>query len=765
MTLPAERWDQLYRLLPAIHQSRDEDLGFPLRDLLRVISEQITIIQDDLDGLYDNWFIETAADWVVPYLGDLVGYRPVSAAGEAAQAAPEEVRVLIPRREVADVIRAHRRKGTLSLLEDLAADVAGWPAHAVEFYRLLAVFQNLNHLHPDRGVVADLHDTERLYRLGGPFDTIAHCIDTRRINSTRSQGLYNIPEVGVFVWRLRAYPVTDCPAACIEEVSPASFTFSVLGNDAPLFTYPDRAAAGELALPVPIRRHILARRFAEYYGPTRSFHVEVGSRVRDTIRRRPVRIDEFVVADLTDWSYRPVKGTVAIDPELGRLAFPPGHLPHGVWVRYHYGFSSDIGGGEYPRRLEAMPPPPDNQDDEPQSGAHADSAAPRIFYQAVRKQDGPDIVTSIEAALEKWVAVRGDKPVAVIEILDSDVYVEQLTIGLHRGESLEIRAADRTRPVIYLVDKQRNAPDSLTVFTGESDDNNGNGDAGESPEYPSGEKRPPGGCLRLDGLLVAGRPVHVEGPLQRVQIRDCTLVPGWGLAGDCSPRRPAEPSLEIYLCSGQVIVERSILGSIQVYADEVTSDPTPIELSDSVIDATSNEREAVGAPDWPLAHAAVSFTDCTVIGEVATHAIPAAQNTLFVGCVHVARRQIGCVRYSYVPPGSRTPRRYQCQPDLVDTAVRADTPGWTNLTAEQQAAQLAPERNRVRPRFTSERYGTPGYVQLRTDCAAEIERGAADESEMGAFHDLYQPQRLANLSARLDQFTPAHTDVAVLIAN
>jgi len=39
---------------------------------------------------------------------------------------------------------------------------------------------------------------------------------------------------------------------------------------------------------------------------------------------------------------------VAIDPELGRLAFPPGHPPHGVWVSYHYGFSSDIGGGEYP---------------------------------------------------------------------------------------------------------------------------------------------------------------------------------------------------------------------------------------------------------------------------------------------------------------------------------------------------------------------------------------------------------------------------------
>jgi len=71
----------------------------------------------------------------------------------------------------------------------------------------------------------------------------------------------------------------------------------------------------------------------------------------------------------------------------------------------------------------------------------------------------------------------------------------------------------------------------------------------------------------------------------------------------------------------------------------------------------------------------------------------------------------------------------------------------------------------VRPRLGSERYGRPDYVQLRTDCAEEIVRGADDESEMGVFHDLFQPQRLANLTARLEQFSPAHCDVAVLIAN
>ena len=55
----------------------------------------------------------------------------------------------------------------------------------------------------------------------------------------------------------------------------------------------------------------------------------------------------------------------------------------------------------------------------------------------------------------------------------------------------------------------------------------------------------------------------------------------------------------------------------------------------------------------------------------------------------------------------------------------------------------------VRPLFTSERYGTPAYGQLATGCAEEIKRGAEDGSEMGAFHDLYPPQREDSLRARI----------------
>ena len=75
------------------------------------------------------------------------------------------------------------------------------------------------------------------------------------------------------------------------------------------------------------------------------------------------------------------------------------------------------------------------------------------------------------------------------------------------------------------------------------------------------------------------------------------------------------------------------------------------------------------------------------------------------------------------------------------------------------------ESNRVRPRFNSTRYGKPDYCQLANDCAGEIKRGADDESEMGVFHDLFQPQRAANLRARLDEFTPAGMEAGIIYAS
>jgi hypothetical protein len=252
-----------------------------------------------------------------------------------------------------------------------------------------------------------------------------------------------------------------------------------------------------------------------------------------------------------------------------------------------------------------------------------------------------------------------------------------------------------------------------------------------------------------------------QGDLCDITIRHSTLVPGWGVDCDCEPKRPNEPSLELLNTSARVVIEQSIIGSIQVVADEVQTDPVEVSIADSTVDATSTERTAIGAPNLPLAFARLTVARSTVIGEVHTHAIALAENSLFVSRVLVARRQLGCMRFCYVAPDSRSPRRYHCQPDLVVAAVAEIDP--PPAAAEKLAAQLR-EKERVRPRFTSRHYGNPAYCQLAHDCAEEITRGADDESELGAFHDLFQPQREANLRARLDEYTPAGMEAGILFA-
>ena len=46
-----------------------------------MLSGPIARVEEDLEQLYDDQFIETCADWVVPYIGDLIGYRPLHGVG------------------------------------------------------------------------------------------------------------------------------------------------------------------------------------------------------------------------------------------------------------------------------------------------------------------------------------------------------------------------------------------------------------------------------------------------------------------------------------------------------------------------------------------------------------------------------------------------------------------------------------------------------------------------------------------------------------
>src|SRR5258706_9592421 len=193
--------ETIYSLLPAIYRIRDEEQGKPLKALLSVIAEQVAVVEENLAQLYDDQFIETCADWVIPYIGDLIGYRSLY------KLAPK---VSSPRAEVANTIAYRRRKGTVAMLEQLAHDVTDWPAHVVEFFQLLATTQYMKHLRPTNLYAPNLRKWEPLERLNTAFDTIAHTAEVRRIASRH--GRYNIPNIGIFLWRLHDYSLTHSPA-------------------------------------------------------------------------------------------------------------------------------------------------------------------------------------------------------------------------------------------------------------------------------------------------------------------------------------------------------------------------------------------------------------------------------------------------------------------------------------------------------------------------------------------------------------------------
>jgi hypothetical protein len=765
MNTPASdpRIDRLYKLLPAVYRMRDAEQGYRLQALLRVIAEQVNVVEDDVRQLYEDWFIETAEDWVVPYIADLIGYRAVSDAGQLSNDTTAEGRalnrILIPRREVANTIAYRRRKGTLALLELLAHDVAGWPARAVEFYKLLGWNQNINHLHLRRARTLDVRWVDKLDLIDGPFDSLAHTVDVRRINSHRTIGRYNIPSVGVFVWRLRSYSVTHSPPHCEENVHPNCYTFSLLGQDGPLFDRlepetDETHIAEEANVPAPIRRLAFEKHPELFYGAGKSFAIwtEGWAGFDPT---QPVPVEAIVPADLSDWQYAPPLKHIAIDPVLGRFAFPldQDQLPKkGVRVTYQYGFSADLGGGEYARPI---------LDPSPREAKVPDSKNPPTTLQTIQPtiyrvgKDQP--LRHLSDAINRWLEEKPQD--AVIEITDSNVYVEPINLQLEDDQTLQLRAANGARPIIRMLDWQTDLPDGLTVTMCR------------------------GSRFTLDGLLLTGRGAQFHGPERdnpddprdpicgaEILIRHCTLVPGWGLECDCTPVRDGEPSLEFYNIRAKVRIEHSILGAIQVHEDEVRTDPIPICFSDSIVDATAPDKEAIGVPGYAVAHAVLTMLRCTVFGIVNVHAVALAENCIFTNCLNVARRQLGCMRFCYVPYGCRTPRRYHCQPDLVSQAIeeklRAEAatktlppPAQTELDAAK-----ARERLRVQPQFNSQRYGTPAYCQLTDSCADEIKRGADDESEMGAFHDLFQPQREANLLARLDEFTPAGMDVGIIHA-
>ena len=69
----------------------------------------------------------------------------------------------------------------------------------------------------------------------------------------------------------------------------------------------------------------------------------------------------------------------------------------------------------------------------------------------------------------------------------------------------------------------------------------------------------------------------------------------------------------------------------------------------------------------------------------------------------------------------------------------------------------------IYPRFTSERYGDPGYAQLDKYVSLKIFEGADNNAEMGAFNFLSQSHRINDLKSSLNEYLRFGLEVGVFL--
>ena len=137
-------------------------------------------------------------------------------------------------------------------------------------------FNSPAHFH--RLATPDLRNVDALQLLNGPFDQLSHTVDVRGVVGpalTPSQstgpnadkvlirGKYNLPNLGIFVWRLKSYAIEGVVPRVVVDGTNTRYRFNPVGLDVPLYNQPAPPPAafipvtGEAAVPAPLRRRAL----------------------------------------------------------------------------------------------------------------------------------------------------------------------------------------------------------------------------------------------------------------------------------------------------------------------------------------------------------------------------------------------------------------------------------------------------------------------------------------------------------------------------
>lgn len=759
----------LYDRLPEIYRIRDAEQQPPeqLKHYLTLFEDVFGEIHKNIEALYHDLFIETCDDWVIPYIGDLLGTTNLS--GDAWTL----------RADVADTIALRRRKGTLASIERLTYNLTQWGVHCVELLGNLVWNQHLNHQRPDvggappyglpsvtrftpiRGGTITLRDPAMLSLLNTPFDPFAHLVDVKppALGNIR----YNLPNLAIFLWRLEDYQVrvsrpVHRGTMTIEETETTVVRFDVhpLGRPTRLFNTfqfePDKEPPVVTELdrtPGPIPTARLTRK-SEAGKPENYLSIDIYDENDPTFESFDMSdvglqlhfpLSSFSEEEwpgdeespgwtirgenLSNWEEgllpQVQNREVVIDPVIGRIVVGVALLEEAealvdhLLVTYTYGAVGPV--GAHPTDRFPLPGPWDEE-------------SPIII-------GGPDsTVDSLNEAIEE--AMRGDDEAVFIEIRDSLTHVLDLADieGLPEEDGgpnllihkpILVRAAGEERPVIKLCQPLR-----------------------FRPHDPSEASRL---TVRLEGLFLTrdesfpeDAPLVARAAINKLEIIHCTLDPGGHRVLDGSPegsRAEICTSVELREPYGfdtdveelafdqtpEIVIQYSITGPLLIDTGYTLS------IMNSIIDGGAGVSNEASENDFTVSAATdpengwgppTKVEGVTFFGPMHVERI-AGKGGIWAHALRVHNNQLGCLKYSYFSGSGkdRLPEHSACV-DGTEASLH----------------------------FVSENFGEPGYGQLAYNCDYRIREQGPGEDAMGAYGFLLEAHKWRNLQIRYREFMP-----------
>lgn len=716
--------EKIWALIPEVYRNHDGLSRTPgrLRALVEILAGQAAIARRSVDRLWADTRPDEADDWAIPYIGALVGARPVNALNRAAQ-----------RANLGRTILYRRRQGTVRLTELLADDIADWDAVASGgFLRVIRHWHMLDGP-PEPGRItaspkwgyADLRNTRISDTLDGPHDDLSHFPDFRRHRGL--SGRYGIPKVNLHLFRHYAVGLTGVTPRLI---APGHYALDPSGRDVALYQ-PGKLDDGsdctatrewEMRAPIPCRRlnaasflpliqHAppgLEDALAPIYG--RRFRTEAGMLEAATAAAGALTDEQaelLVAAAMEDDTPRrnlvhggdadtcAIRIAVATDPDAEALG--PDHLYGANLARWgiHHGVPGWVEALVDPERgrLRLMAPLP----------ADRDVHVQKIFYGAFwpvgagAHDRNPPLADSGFTLLDTDSPDLSNTPLSgEFRFADSRTFTPQIPASgiITADGDLALSAANTERPFVEI-----DAPGGVLTLRA------------DAPDL----------TLTLDGLWIsilgdAGTRLSLEGWAQ-VILRNVTLDPGGDRAA--APGQPAEPIPPVTLNFGDAIgdirMANCVTGPIVEEAEGV--DPCAVDTL-SICDSVTGP---IG-----LRNARLCLERVTVLGRLVTGALSASE-VIVAGQVLVEDAQSGCFRFSAAPSGGRVPQAYESH--FFTPALPAGT-------------------------FLSTRFGDASFAQLAETAPEEIRTGGTGGTEMGAYRHALDPIKRADLRDKLAEFMP-----------